>query len=115
MRVSRISEVFRDEGGKARISPVESSFINYLKSLGKQSFTTKELEYLIRRLYPTHLWREFKEGDLVKLLSLRGLLLPVNSNLTEYAPYMPELVPKVLSILSEYMGSLVSPYVSHCP
>ena len=99
-------EVFRDEGGKARISPVESSFINYLKSLGKQSFTTKELEYLIRRLYPTHLWREFKESDLVKLLSLRGLLLPVNSNLTEYAPYMPELVPKVLSILSEYMGRL---------
>ncbi len=100
-------EVFRDESGKARVSPVESSFINYLRSLGKQSFTVKELEYLIRRLYPTHLWREFKEGDLIKLLSLRGLLLPVNDNLTEYAPpYSPELVPKVLTILSEHMGRL---------
>ncbi|WP_243665478.1 hypothetical protein [Vulcanisaeta sp. JCM 16159] len=82
------------------------SFINYLRSLGKQSFTVKELEYLIRRLYPTHLWREFKEGDLIKLLSLRGLLLPVNDDLTEYAPYSPELVPKVLTILSEHMGRL---------
>ncbi len=100
-------EVFRDEGGKARVSPVELSFINYLRSLGKQSFTVKELEYLIRRLYPTHLWREFKESDLIKLLSLRGLLLPVNDNLTEYAPpYSPELVPKVLTILSEHMGRL---------
>lgn len=99
-------EVFRDESGKARVSAVELSFIDYLRSLGKQSFTEKELEYLIRRLYPTHLWREFKEVDLIKLLSLRGLLLPVNNNLTEYAPYTPELVPKVLTILNEYMNRL---------
>lgn len=33
--------------------------------------------------------------------------MPVNDNLTEYAPpYSPELVPKVLTILSEHMGRL---------
>ncbi len=99
-------EVFRDENGKAGISAVELSFINYLKSLGKQSFTTKELEYLIRRLYPTHLWREFRENDLVKLLSLRGLLLPINNDLTEYVPYTPELVPRVLNVLGNYLNRL---------
>ncbi|BDR91780.1 hypothetical protein [Vulcanisaeta souniana] len=99
-------EVFRDDSGKARISTVELSFINYLRSLGKQNFTTKELEYLIRRLYPTHLWREFRESDLIKLLSLRGLLLPINDNLTEYAPYTPELVPQVLNVLDNYLNRL---------
>ncbi|MGC8607726.1 MAG: hypothetical protein ACP5L5_09240 [Vulcanisaeta sp.] len=99
-------EIFRDEGGRAKISIVESSFINYLKSLGKSSFTGKELEYLVRRLYPTHLWREFREIDLIKLLSLRGLLLPINADLTEYAPYSPELVPQVLNVLSNYLNRL---------
>jgi len=99
-------EVFRDESGKARVSAVEESFINYLRSLGKRSFTSKELEYLIRRLYPTHLWREFREGDLIRLLSLRGLLLPVNAEFTEYAPYDPEIVPQVLKILEEHLASI---------
>jgi predicted transcriptional regulator len=99
-------EIFRDENGKARISIVEESFINYLRSLGKRSFTTKELEYLIRRLYPTHLWREFRESDLIRLLSLRGLLLPINEDFTEYAPYSLDTAPKTLEILSNYLKNL---------
>ncbi len=99
-------EVFRDEGGKAKVSVVEESFINYLRSLGKPSFTVKELEYLVRRLYPTHLWREFRENDLIRLLRLRGLLLPINEEFTEYAPYSPNAVTEALNALSRYMAKL---------
>ncbi|MCG2880142.1 MAG: hypothetical protein L7H00_01825 [Vulcanisaeta sp.] len=99
-------EVFRDGSGRARVSDVEESFINYLRLLGKRSFTSKELEYLIRRLYPTHLWREFREGDLIRLLILRGLLLPINPELTEYAPYNPEIIPQSLRALEQHLARL---------
>lgn len=93
-------EVFRDEEGKARVTDVEATFVRFLRSLGKRILSDKELLYLIRRLYPVHLWREFKEEDLVRLMVLRGLLLPMNPELTRFTAH-GDLIEEALRNLEE--------------
>jgi hypothetical protein len=60
-------------GDKPCISRVESTLVNYLSNVGKP-IDERELEQIIRGLFPVQLWREFREHDLVELMRLRGLL-----------------------------------------
>lgn len=60
-------------GDKPCISKVELTLINYLSNIGKP-IDEKELEQVIRGIFPVQLWREFREHDLIELMRLRGLL-----------------------------------------
>ncbi len=60
-------------GEKPCISRVEYTLVNYLSNVGKP-VDERELEQIIRGLFPVQLWREFREHDLVELMRLRGLL-----------------------------------------
>lgn len=69
-----LPEVFRDEAGAAKVSLVEETLYEYLTKVGSP-LTQREFEALVRRLYPVQLWRDFREQDLLNLMSLRGLIL----------------------------------------
>ncbi len=64
-------------GDKPCISRVEATLVNYLSNL-KKPIDEKELEYIIRGLFPVQLWRDFREHDLIDLMKLRGLLFERN-------------------------------------
>ena len=64
-------------GDKPCISRVETILVNYLSNLSKP-IDEKELEYVIRGLFPVQLWRDFREHDLIDLMKLRGLLFEHN-------------------------------------
>ncbi|WP_291765162.1 hypothetical protein [Caldivirga sp. UBA161] len=64
-------------GDKPCISRVEATLVNYLSNL-KRPIDEKELEYVIRGLFPIQLWRDFREHDLIDLMKLRGLLFERN-------------------------------------
>ncbi|WP_069806575.1 hypothetical protein [Vulcanisaeta thermophila] len=99
-------DVFRDSQGRARVTPVEELFVKYLRSLGRKRFTIKELEYLVRRLFPTHLWREFRESDLIRLMLLRGLLGPLSRDYDEVTIITPETSGEVVKVLGDVYGEL---------
>ncbi|ABO08384.1 hypothetical protein [Pyrobaculum calidifontis] len=48
------------------------------------SIHERELKSLIATLFPTNLWREIKEDDVIELMKLRGVLVPVGDLLYKY-------------------------------
>ncbi len=89
------------DGGKPSLSLVEESFYEYLTAVDAH-ITQKTLEREIRRLYPVHLWRDFKEDDLIHIMVLRGLLVPCGTKVYKPFPYAEDCARKFLeSIIAE--------------
>jgi len=88
-------EVWRDSDGTARISMVERLLYHYLKDRGTGKISQRELEKLIRKLFPTFLWKDFKERDLIELCRLRGLLIEVEQG--KYVPYSSSIAKSALA------------------
>lgn len=49
--------------------------LDYLSRAGGRQATQRELESIIAAILPVQLWREFREGDLIQLMRMRGGLL----------------------------------------
>ena len=89
-------DVWRDEDGKAKISTVEKLLYTYLKArYSNNKLNIREIERIIRRLFPTHLWRDFREKDLVELCKLRGLIIEIEDD--RYVPYSPSIAKLVIA------------------
>ncbi len=88
-------EIWRDANGRARISNVEWLLYQYLKSRVSTKITIRELERLIRKLFPTFLWKDFREKDLVEICKLRGLIIEVDHG--KYLPYTPSTAKSALA------------------
>ncbi len=99
-------DVFKCPDGKACISKVEECLVEYLRLLGKKSYSTRELEALIKRLFPVQLWREFREADLIRLMRLRGLILPTSPDEREYTPFSPDALERAISIAEKRLELL---------
>jgi hypothetical protein len=50
----------------------------------EESIHEKELKSLVNLLFPTNLWREMKEDDVVELMKLRGVVVPAGDRLYKY-------------------------------
>ena len=83
---SETPDVFKSPDGRPRISRPEQLLHKYLLERGIEQISQRELERVIRRLFPVHLWRELREKDLIELCKLRAILLPVNAHLRVYTP-----------------------------
>ncbi|MEM1733138.1 MAG: hypothetical protein QXF38_00945 [Pyrobaculum sp.] len=63
----------------------------------EESIHEKELKSVIGSLFPTSLWRDFREEDLVELFKLRGVVVPHGDRLYKYnielaSQYITELL-----------------------
>ena len=92
-------------GERLSLSTVEESFYEYLLTVDAP-VTQKTLEREIRRLYPVHLWRDFKEDDLVHIMVLRGLLVPCDARSYKPFPYAGSCIKKFLESMIEETHSL---------
>ncbi len=81
-----LPDVFKSSDGKPCISRPEQYLHRYLLDRGIDQVSQRELERIIRRLFPVHLWRELREKDLIELCKLRALLLPTDKYLRVYTP-----------------------------
>lgn len=72
-------------GEKPCISTVERVVVDYLSKMEKP-VTQRELEAIISSILPVQLWREFREGDLIQLMRMRGLLIQVNDKIHPISP-----------------------------
>ncbi len=72
-------------GEKPCISTVERVVIDYLSKMEKP-VTQRELEAIISSILPVQLWREFREGDLIQLMRMRGLLIQINDKIHPISP-----------------------------
>ncbi|NPB00688.1 MAG: hypothetical protein GXO10_04875 [Crenarchaeota archaeon] len=97
-------EVWRDSEGRARISNVELLLYQFLKERNICKISQKDLEKIIRRLFPTFLWKDLKEKDLVELCKLRGLLIEVEHG--KLAPYTPSIAKSMLARKLEELKKL---------
>ena len=97
-------EVFKDSNGKAKISEIELALYRYLIYHDIEIISIKELEQLIRKLFPVHLWREFKEKDLIELMRLRGLLLPLDQKCTKFRPFRINYVSQYLDLVKKIVN-----------
>jgi len=67
-------------GEKPCVSIVERVVLDYLNKM-ERPVTQRELESIIASILPVQLWREFREGDLIQLMRMRGLLIQVNERI----------------------------------
>ncbi len=88
-------DVWKDSEGRAKISNVELLLYNFLKERSICKVSQRDLEKIIRRLFPTFLWKDFREKDLIELCKLRGLLIEVEHG--KFAPYSPSIAKSVLA------------------
>ncbi len=79
-------DVFKGADGKPKISDAELALHQYLVDKNIEQISSRELEELIERILPVHLWRELKPKDLIELCRLRGLIIPLDVRLTKYMP-----------------------------
>ncbi len=96
-----------DEGGRPSLSLVEESFYEYLAAIDAH-ITHKTLEREIARLYPVHLWRDFKEDDLINLMVLRGLLVPCGPKTYKSFPHSGDCAKRFLESVIAEVRSLES-------
>ena len=73
---AQIPESFKCSG-RPCITRVEEVLRDYLRGIEKP-LDGKELEQVIRSLFPVHLWRDVREQDLIELMLMRGLIYEVN-------------------------------------
>ncbi|NPA69433.1 MAG: hypothetical protein GXO26_01375, partial [Crenarchaeota archaeon] len=88
-------EVWKDSEGRAKISNVELILYQFLRERSICKISQRDLEKIIRRLFPTFLWKDFREKDLIDLCKLRGLLIEVENG--KLVPYSPSIAKSVLA------------------
>ncbi len=87
-------EVWKDSNERATISNVERLLYTYLKhKYSGTKLTLRDLEKIIRKLFPIHLWKDFREKDLVETCKLRGLLIELED---KYVPYSPNIAKSII-------------------
>lgn len=94
-------------GDKPCISKVEEILANYLANINKP-IDERELEAVIRRLFPTHLWRDFRERDLVELMELRGLIYGLGDKYLSSAGRFQEAVKATCSKVKDLAGRIIT-------
>ncbi len=93
-------------GDKPCISLVEQVVLDYLNRTERQ-VTQRELESIIAAILPVQLWREFREGDLIQLMRMRGLLIQVGDKLL---PISPQSFKAGIDAMCKELDGIISSY-----
>jgi hypothetical protein len=103
-----------DEGSEVEGLGAYRQIEEILLNAFEESIHEKELKSLINVLFPTNLWREIREDDVVELMKLRGVVVPLGDRLYKYREdlakrYLAEVL-KQIETLSEVSVEKQTPF-----
>jgi hypothetical protein len=95
----RVAEAL-DEGQEVEGLKSYRQIEEILLNAFEESIHEKELKSLVNVLFPTNLWRELREDDLIELMKLRGVVVPGGDRLYKYREdlarrYLAEVVRQI--------------------
>ena len=103
-----------DEGSEVEGLGAYRQIEEILLNAFEEAIHEKELKSLINVLFPTNLWREIREDDVVELMKLRGVVVPLGDRLYKYREdlakrYLAEVL-KQIEALSEVSVEKQTPF-----
>jgi hypothetical protein len=103
-----------DEGSEVEGLGAYRQIEEILLNAFEETIHEKELKSLINVLFPTNLWREIREDDVVELMKLRGVVVPLGDRLYKYREdlakrYLAEVL-KQIEVLSEVSVEKQTPF-----